>query len=186
VFRSRSASAFFRSIEQIIVLERRMEESAPIGGLRISHATYRHMRGLFDVAEEAPMVVKGIDEPIRTYIVQRAKPRTFRVTPRGIEGVDTRMVGRESEMAKLSATIPVAVPAVTVTPVIAVSSVVPVPAVIAASTVVAVGTSIPPRHDHAAAQHGRQEHSDCNGFHPSPPGQCAVGQCRGHGVPSEL
>jgi Predicted ATPase len=84
-----------------INVARRMEQSAPVGGLRISHDTYRHIRGVFDATEEAPLVVKGIDEPIRTYLVRGAKPRTFRITPRGIEGVETRMVGRDAEMAKL-------------------------------------------------------------------------------------
>jgi class 3 adenylate cyclase len=43
-----------------INVARRMEESAPSGGLRISHDTYRHVRGVFDVTEEAPLPVKGI------------------------------------------------------------------------------------------------------------------------------
>ena len=84
-----------------IHLARRMEESAPSGGLRISHDTYRHVRGVFDVTEEAPLLVKGIDVPVRTYLVVRAKPRAFRVRARGIEGIETRMVGRDAELAKI-------------------------------------------------------------------------------------
>ena len=38
----------------------RMEQSAPIGGLRISHETYRLVRGVFEVTEEPPISVKGI------------------------------------------------------------------------------------------------------------------------------
>jgi predicted ATPase/class 3 adenylate cyclase len=84
-----------------INVARRMEESAPVGGLRMSHDTYRHIRGVFDVAEEAPLVVKGFDEPIRTYLVLRAKPRAFRNTLRGIEGIETRMVGRDRELGQI-------------------------------------------------------------------------------------
>ena len=76
----------------------RMEQSAPTGALRISHDTYRHVRGVFDVEPQPPMQVKGIDEPIVTYLVLRAKPRAFRVVTRGIEGVETRMVGRDAEL----------------------------------------------------------------------------------------
>ena len=76
----------------------RMEQSAPAGALRISHDTYRHVRGVFDVEPQPPMQVKGIDEPIVTYLVLRAKPRAFRVVTRGIEGVETRMVGRDAEL----------------------------------------------------------------------------------------
>jgi hypothetical protein len=61
----------------------RMEQSAPTGALRISHDTYRHVRGVFDVEPQPPMQVKGIDEPIVTYLVLRAKPRAFRVVTRG-------------------------------------------------------------------------------------------------------
>jgi len=79
----------------------RMEQSAPSGALRISHDTYRHVRGVFDVEPQEPIKVKGIDEPIVTYLVQRAKPRAFRVLTRGIEGVETRMIGRDTEFAVL-------------------------------------------------------------------------------------
>jgi class 3 adenylate cyclase/tetratricopeptide (TPR) repeat protein len=79
----------------------RMESSAPPGGLRISQSTYRHVRGLFDVEPQPPLLVKGKDEPISTFLVVRAKPRTFRVAARGVEGVETRMVGRQGELKKL-------------------------------------------------------------------------------------
>ena len=79
----------------------RMEQTAPAGGLRISHDTYRQVRGVFDVEPQPPIDIKGIDEPIATYLVLRAKPRAFRVVTRGIEGVETRMVGRAAELDQL-------------------------------------------------------------------------------------
>jgi class 3 adenylate cyclase/tetratricopeptide (TPR) repeat protein len=82
-------------------LARRMEESAPVGGLRISHDTWRHVRGLFDASEQPPILVKGSDTPLRTYLVQRAKTRALRINIRGIEGIETRMVGRETELDRL-------------------------------------------------------------------------------------
>ena len=81
----------------------RMEQSAPAGALRISHDTYRHVRGVFDVEPQPPLLVKGHDEPITTYLVQRAKPRAFRVASRGIDGVETPMVGRYAELSALCA-----------------------------------------------------------------------------------
>ncbi len=80
----------------------RMEQTAPPGGLRISHDTYRHIRGVFDVEEQEPLSVKGRDEPLVTYLVQRVKPRAFRVPTRGIDGVETPMVGRFGELSTLS------------------------------------------------------------------------------------
>jgi class 3 adenylate cyclase/tetratricopeptide (TPR) repeat protein len=79
----------------------RMEQSAPPGALRISHDTYAQVRGVFDVEPQAPIVVKGVGDPVLTYLVQRAKPRAFRVASRGIEGVETRMIGRDAELAQL-------------------------------------------------------------------------------------
>ena len=81
----------------------RMEQTAPAGTLRISRDTYRHVRGLFEVEAQPAMPIKGLDEPVVTYLVLRAKPRAFRVAARGVEGVETRMVGRDAELEQLRA-----------------------------------------------------------------------------------
>ena len=81
----------------------RMEQTAPPGGLRISHDTYAQVRGLFEVQVQEPLAVKGVDAPVQSYLVQRAKPRSFRIGTRGIEGVATRMVGRNAELEALQA-----------------------------------------------------------------------------------
>ena len=79
----------------------RMEQTAPAGGLRISHDTYRQVRGIFSIEPQPPLPIKGVDTPITTYLVQHAKPRAFRVATRGIEGVETRMIGRDTEFHHL-------------------------------------------------------------------------------------
>ena len=81
----------------------RMEQTAPAGALRISHDTYAQVRGMFEVDAQAPLAVKGVDEPVQSYLVQRAKPRQFRIRQRGIEGVTTRMIGRDAELQALQA-----------------------------------------------------------------------------------
>jgi len=80
----------------------RMEQTAPPGGLRISHDTYRHVRGVFDVEAQAPIEIKGITGPVRSYLVLRAKPRAFRVANRGVDGIDSPMVGRDAELARIA------------------------------------------------------------------------------------
>jgi class 3 adenylate cyclase/tetratricopeptide (TPR) repeat protein len=82
----------------------RMEQSAPAGRLRISQDTYRHVRGLFDFSEPILVQVKGIEQPLRSYLVERVKPSAFRVASRGIDGIDAKMVGREAELAVVRAT----------------------------------------------------------------------------------
>ena len=79
----------------------RMEQTAPAGTLRISHDTYAQVRGLFDVLPQEPLAIKGVDAPVLSYLVQRAKPRAFRVATRGLEGVATRMIGRDAELSAL-------------------------------------------------------------------------------------
>jgi tetratricopeptide (TPR) repeat protein len=82
-------------------LAARLEAQAPPGGLLISHDTFRHVRGVF-VAQELELVrLKGFDEPINIYQILETKPRAFRVQSRGVEGIETRMVGREAEIIYL-------------------------------------------------------------------------------------
>jgi class 3 adenylate cyclase len=82
-------------------LAARLESAAPPGGLLISHHTYRHVRGVFDVEPQGPIQAKGFDRPVEVYLVRSAKPRAFHVLTRGVEGVETRMVGRETELKYL-------------------------------------------------------------------------------------
>ena len=79
----------------------RMEQTAPHGRLRISHDTWRQVRGLFETSEMEAVKVKGVDQPLRSYLVERARPHGFRNPTRGIEGIATRMVGRDAELAAL-------------------------------------------------------------------------------------
>lgn len=85
-------------------LAARMEQNAPPGGILISHNTFRHVRGLFDVLPQPPLMVKGKKEPVQTYILLRARPRAFHMPTRGLEGVQTRTVGREEELRFLQET----------------------------------------------------------------------------------
>lgn len=79
----------------------RLQEAAPPGAMRISHDTFSHVRGMFDVEVQPPIEVKGLEKPLVTYLVRQARPRAFRVMTRGIEGVETRMVGRDAELEAL-------------------------------------------------------------------------------------
>ena len=75
----------------------RLVASALGGQTLISHDTYQLVRGMFDAHKQTPIIVKGKAEPLQTYVIQRVRPRAFRTGRRGIEGVTTRMVGREAE-----------------------------------------------------------------------------------------
>jgi class 3 adenylate cyclase/tetratricopeptide (TPR) repeat protein len=79
----------------------RMEQSAPPGGLRISHDTFSQVRGLFEVESQAPLQVKGVDAPMQTYLVRAALERSGASVERGLQGVATPMVGRQAELQRL-------------------------------------------------------------------------------------
>jgi tetratricopeptide (TPR) repeat protein len=50
---------------------------------------------------QEPLAVKGKADPVQTYVVERARPRAFRKASRGVEGIETPMVGREAELKHL-------------------------------------------------------------------------------------
>src|SRR6185295_17222033 len=92
------AGSEWTAMGDAINLAARLQSGAQPGTILISHDTYVHVRGIFEIHTLEPMLFKGKSEPIHVYMVEREKPRTFRLTTRGIEGVDTHMVGRNSEM----------------------------------------------------------------------------------------
>jgi class 3 adenylate cyclase len=88
----------YTAMGDAINLAARLEQKAPPGSVLISHDTYRHVRGDFDVAPQEPLAVKGRAQPVITYIVERARPHAFRRGRRGVDGIETPMVGREAEL----------------------------------------------------------------------------------------
>lgn len=79
-------------------LASRLEHAAPVGEVLISHDTYRLVRGIFDVEPQQPLIIKGKHEPVRAYLVKAAKARAFRLATRGVEGIETRTIGRAAEL----------------------------------------------------------------------------------------
>ena len=78
----------------------RMEQTAPAGTMRISQDTWALVRGDFDAEAQPPIIVKGRDEPIATWLVKAVKPRALRLPGRGIAGLETPLVGREHELRR--------------------------------------------------------------------------------------
>lgn len=83
----------------------RMEQSAPAGALRISHDTWNLVRGMFDVEPQPPLQIKGLDAPMKTYLVHAARDRSVASIERGLQGLNTPMVGRQAELQRLQDTV---------------------------------------------------------------------------------
>lgn len=83
----------------------RMEQSAPPGGLRISHETWSQVRGLFEAEPQPPLQVKGVDAPMQTYLVHTARDRSVASVERGLQGLSTPLVGRDAELQRLLDTV---------------------------------------------------------------------------------
>ncbi|HNT54510.1 MAG TPA: tetratricopeptide repeat protein [Anaerolineaceae bacterium] len=79
----------------------RMQNLAPLGGVVISAATALHVQGLFDLKALDPLKAKGKSEPIRIFQVLRAKPRAYAMRTRGVMGITTPLVGRDTELQEL-------------------------------------------------------------------------------------
>ncbi|HEU4594417.1 MAG TPA: protein kinase [Pyrinomonadaceae bacterium] len=92
----------FTATGEAVNLASRIQRSAHDGGVFVSHETYRHVRGVFDVQAPEALKMKGRAQPVEVYRVLRAKPRAFRVRTRGVEGVETRMIGRKGELRRLT------------------------------------------------------------------------------------
>ncbi len=92
----------FTAMGDPINLASRLEGSAPPNGIVISQETYRHVKGLFEVQNLEPLQVKGKSEPVQSYLVIKAVPDPLLPAVRGVEEIDTRLIGREIELMTLN------------------------------------------------------------------------------------
>ena len=93
----------YTAIGDTVNLAQRLEANAPRGGILISYDTHQHVRGVFEVSALDPITVKGKREPIQVFAVNGVRPRSFRDTTRGLEGVETRTIGRDIELMQMKA-----------------------------------------------------------------------------------
>jgi len=80
----------------------RMEQAAPTGGVRIGQRTHAHVRRRFDCIEQIPASMKGLAQPVRSYLVQgmRASPVS---SEDSAQAMGVPLTGRDAEMAALLA-----------------------------------------------------------------------------------
>ena len=91
----------FVAVGDTVNLASRIQNAAPPGGVLLTHDTYRHVRGVFEIRALEAIQVKGKPDPILVYLALRAKRRAFRTASRGVEGLETSLVGRSTELSAL-------------------------------------------------------------------------------------
>jgi ABC-type oligopeptide transport system substrate-binding subunit/class 3 adenylate cyclase/ABC-type dipeptide/oligopeptide/nickel transport system ATPase subunit len=101
VFVGGETEADFTVMGEAVNLAARLESESPPGKMVISQNTYQQVRGLFEVELMGDLQMKGFDQPVRNYLVNSVKARTLRMRRRGVEGVETSMIGRENELKYL-------------------------------------------------------------------------------------
>jgi predicted ATPase/class 3 adenylate cyclase len=84
----------------VVNVASRLEHAAPVGGLRISRATFELVRGLFEVIEDPATELKGISGTVPTYQVIRPAAG-YRRVQRGVANVTTPMIARDDQLATL-------------------------------------------------------------------------------------
>jgi class 3 adenylate cyclase/tetratricopeptide (TPR) repeat protein len=96
-------SGEFTAMGDAVNVASRLEHAARSNSVLVSHDTYRHVRGVFDAAALPPLAVRGKSALLRVYEIRALKPRAFRNPSRGVEGIETTMVGRKQEFDTLRA-----------------------------------------------------------------------------------
>ena len=91
----------YTAMGDAVNLAARMEQTAQAGTVHVSENTHRLIAPLFDFEDLGELQVKGKAEPVRSYRVLKAKAMPGSL--RGIEGLDSPLVGRDREIAAMLA-----------------------------------------------------------------------------------
>ena len=90
----------YTAMGDAINLAARMEQTAPTGTVQVAADTYNLIGPLFDCESLGGIEVKGKSEPVPAFRVIGPKAVPGRL--RGIEGLNTPLVGRDNEIAALT------------------------------------------------------------------------------------
>jgi class 3 adenylate cyclase/tetratricopeptide (TPR) repeat protein len=80
-------------------LAARLEDASSAGEIFVGPSTYRQSLTLFDYEQLAPLPLKGKEQPVQIHRLMGVKSAPK--TPRGIEGLRSALIGRESELERM-------------------------------------------------------------------------------------
>jgi class 3 adenylate cyclase len=89
----------YTAMGDAINLAARLQSAARPMTVLIGESTYRFIAPLFECTDLGKITVKGIQEPVQVYEVM--EPKNVPGKLRGLAGIQTTMVGRQDELARL-------------------------------------------------------------------------------------
>lgn len=95
----------FTAMGDTVNIASRLQSSAPLGRVIVSHDAYRHARNEFSFEPRDPIEVKGVADPLKTYIALSVNAGKFQQINTCILGIQTEMIGRDEELQKLISTL---------------------------------------------------------------------------------
>ncbi|HSH02333.1 MAG TPA: tetratricopeptide repeat protein [Anaerolineae bacterium] len=91
----------FTAMGDTVNIASRVQSAAQPGQILITYATYRHVRGLFEMPPLPAIDVKGKSEPIAIYNVTGPKAQAVPIGVRTVQDIETDMIGRAAEFNQL-------------------------------------------------------------------------------------
>ena len=99
----------YAAVGDTINMAARMEQHAPPGGVLVSADTFHHISGDFVAVQQPPLFVKGHADPVSTWVIEGPRAAASGTWTRRVDGIETRMVGRDAELRQLETVLEAAI-----------------------------------------------------------------------------
>lgn len=89
------------AVGETVNIANQLEKMAPVEGVLVSEDVYQRVQTRFEVEPQDAVFLEGKSVPTHLFVIKRERARPFHVSIRGIAGIETRIVGRNSQLQQL-------------------------------------------------------------------------------------